>query len=528
MVKLHLQEEVSPPEKGISRPNPSRHGQQLEDSTVLDSTVLDSSVLDSSPPLALPLKEALAPSQDEHLSPASLFEGFRIQSQLGQGGFGSVYAAHDEGLDRPVAIKIFTRSTDRHAAARFRDEGKLLARLNHPNIIQVFRVGTSHSGHLYLAMERFGTGSLREHWPLGTCPTLQETCQIMTQLFSALEAAHGLGVVHRDIKEANLLYDEQNKIIKLCDFGIARALNRLEDQAQTTREGAIIGTEHYIAPERYQGVSHDPRSDLYSAGVLFYRLLTGRRPLEREAGENIPFEVRLYRLFHEPLPTFEGLPRSLARICSRLLEVNPDDRYQDAKSARHDLEDALKQPETASAPEQVPQMIVPSLQQLSPPSPSAHSTTIPLEPHPLLPEKPTSTPSWVKLRTPRRLFLTALISFGVVLGGWWMSKNIFSAMNASPHVIHLGEPHHPVSPSGLSAPDPSSPAAPATSSTPDPLRGSVTGQPRLRSAQGNPISPSLPQESQRTSRKSSPTKTRRSKQPKRPTSPFVYQDETQP
>ena len=117
-------------------------------------------------------------------------------------------------------------------------------------------------------MEHFGTGSLKDHWHKGERPSLTESCQIIAQILDALSAAHEIGVVHRDIKEANILYDHHKQVAKLCDFGIARAVERLEDQAQTTKEGCVVGTGHYIAPERYKGNNHDPRSDLYSVGVL--------------------------------------------------------------------------------------------------------------------------------------------------------------------------------------------------------------------------------------------------------------------
>ena len=265
-------------------------------------------------------------------------EGYLIEHKLGRGGFGAVYAGRDLGLDRPVAIKVFTRDDDQNAARRFRDEGRLLARLQHPHIIQVYRVGELEEGRSFLVMERFGDGSILEHWPLGETPDLHECIDIISQLLEALSAAHELGVVHRDIKEANLLYDSRYRHLKLCDFGIARSLEKIQGQAQTTHDGVVIGTAHYIAPERYRGHHHDPRSDLYSAGVLLFRLLTGRRPLERYPKERLMPEEMIYRLFSETIRGLEEIPIEISDICLKLLSVDPGGRYQSASEVLVELE----------------------------------------------------------------------------------------------------------------------------------------------------------------------------------------------
>ena len=444
-----------------------------------------------------------------------IFEGFLIEEQLGQGGYGSVYAAQDLGLDRPVAIKIFTRETDHHAAQRFRDEGRLLAKLDHPHIIQVFRVGTSQDGHLFLAMERFGTGSLHKHWPQGMCPHLHESCHIIRQLLSALDAAHHLNVVHRDIKEGNVLYDLQSRQVKLCDFGIARAVDRLENQAQTTREGAVIGTEHYIAPERYQGNSHDPRSDLYSVGVLFFRLLTGRRPLERFPGEQLPIEVRFYRLFHEALPVLEEIPRSLARICLRLIAVEPDDRYQTAAQAQRDLAEAMQEPETTSAPQSsLPQVfnegqvissssfnqeLVPPLLDLDPATQTSEEVSSLL---------PSSLKSSVNLHFIPLIALLIGIGLGVV---WWLTLEQTQQKSSSQAVeIQLG--HH-VQDTLVKPSKPSShPLQPTTIQKPH--VSPASSQPKLKSHSAKKTVKSVHRPTKRL-----PSKRRKSTTP---SSPFVF------
>ena len=276
--------------------------------------------------------------------------GYVIGTLLGSGGYGAVYEGHDSGLDREVAIKVLTRSLDQNTAQRFRDEGRLLARIQNPHIIQVFYVDQLQSGHPFLVMERFGSGSIAEHWSHGEIPPIHTSLLIISQLLYALEAAHIAGIIHRDIKEGNLLYDPQSEVIKLCDFGIARSQEKLPNQAKTTKEGVLIGTDHYIAPERFQGVNDDLRSDLYSVGVLFYRLLTGKRPFERTPHEPINPEVLFYRIFSEEVKGLDQIPPRIARVCLKLLKRNPDERFQSARAVINALEDARSLPATQSTP----------------------------------------------------------------------------------------------------------------------------------------------------------------------------------
>lgn len=273
---------------------------------------------------------------------------YQVQQALGKGGYGSVYAGTDLNLDRAIAIKLLSHELEGQAAQRFKDEGRLIAKLQHPHIIQVYAFNELDFSYPFLVMERFGTGSLKDHWQKSEKPSLEEACHIIIQVLDALSAAHQIGVVHRDIKEANILYDHHKQVVKLCDFGIARAVEPLENQAQTTKEGCVIGTGHYIAPERYKGQNHDPRSDLYSVGVLFHRLLTGRRPHESYYGEPLAPGVLMYRSSYESLDYIEAVPRAIERICLRLLEANINLRFQNAKQAKLDLQEALNSPETQS------------------------------------------------------------------------------------------------------------------------------------------------------------------------------------
>ena len=402
-----------------------------------------------------------------HFHPPQLPQGFVlpggyvIEGMLGSGGFGAVYAAHDPALARPVAVKLLTRELTGQAAERFRDEGRLLAKLRHPNIIQVYASGAlpDSDGRAYLVMERFGEGSLASHWPLGTRPPLELATHITQQLLSALSAAHEAGVIHRDVKEANVLYDSHNNEIKLCDFGIARSLTPLPEQADTTQEGVVVGTDHYIAPERLVGVHDDPRSDLYSAGVLMYRLLTGHRPFERSAEERPARPMILLRALQETPTLPDHIPLRWRRLCLALLARDPTHRPESASRALLMLSDAEGITNTESAPISLsfsPHRLTSDMNQSSPAPAHSHVKLIWLALGLMLPalvfavkellwSPPSPRPSKViKLNThtpPQTSSLNPLLN---------ISPNV--SPNISPNI----SPQTPPSPS-ISAPQPHSP-----------------------------------------------------------------------
>lgn len=288
--------------------------------------------------------------------------GYQIEHQLGAGGFGAVYAGRDTKLDRPVAIKVLTRTLEEQVMRRFRDEGRLLAKLQHPHIIQVYALGELDDQRAYLVMERFGSGSLSDHWTRGQIPPLSLALSIIRQVLEALRAAHDSGVIHRDIKEPNILFDPESGHIKLCDFGIARSSTPLMNQAETTEEGVIIGSLPYLAPERLQGSRGDERSDLYSVGVLMYRLLTGWRPFEEGPHERLSPHVQITKTLTEPPTLPDGLPPRWGRLCLWLLEKEPQRRPESAARALELLHDSLALPLTESASLQLPSELLPAQQ----------------------------------------------------------------------------------------------------------------------------------------------------------------------
>jgi serine/threonine-protein kinase len=254
---------------------------------------------------------------------------YDVVAELGRGGMGVVYRGEDRLIGREVAIKTLTEVTP-----ELRDRFYVEARsgvLNHPNIVTVYEFG-EHEGMPYIAMEFVSGDSLEKILRSGRKLTLLETLSIIEQLCSGLGYAHQSRVVHRDIKPANLIVQPDGKV-KIVDFGIAR----LADQStRLTKTDAVIGTFHYIAPERLKGEMSDGRSDIWSVGVMLYQMLSGELPFN---GEDVS---TLYKVINEPHPSIKGLvpdiPEELIAIVDRALAKNPDDRYGTAEEMAFDLQ----------------------------------------------------------------------------------------------------------------------------------------------------------------------------------------------
>ncbi|HYK35038.1 serine/threonine protein kinase [Alloacidobacterium sp.] len=261
---------------------------------------------------------------------------YDVVAELGRGGMGVVYRGEDRLIGREVAIKTLTEITP-----ELRDRFYVEARsgiLNHPNIVTVYEFG-EHEGMPYIAMEFVNGDSLEKILRSGRKLTLLETLSIIEQLCSGLGYAHQNRVVHRDIKPANLIVQPDGKV-KIVDFGIAR----LADQStRLTKTDAVIGTFHYIAPERLKGEMSDGRSDIWSVGVMLYQMLSGELPFN---GEDVS---TLYKVINEPHPSIRALvpdiPDDLVAIVDRSLAKSPDDRYGTAEEMAFDLQgisDGLK------------------------------------------------------------------------------------------------------------------------------------------------------------------------------------------
>jgi eukaryotic-like serine/threonine-protein kinase len=254
---------------------------------------------------------------------------YDVIGELGRGGMGVVYHAEDKLIGREVAIKTLTETTP-ELHSRFYIEARS-GILNHPNIVTVYELG-EHEGNPYIAMEFVAGKSLEKILRSNQRLSLLETLSIIEQLCSALGYAHQNGVQHRDIKPANVIVQPDGKI-KIVDFGIAR----LADQAtRLTKTDALIGTFHYIAPERLKGQISDGRSDIWSVGVMLYEMITGEVPFK---GQDVS---ALYKVIHEPytpLSNFvENLPEALGAVVDRALAKNPQDRYSTAEEMAFDLQ----------------------------------------------------------------------------------------------------------------------------------------------------------------------------------------------
>ncbi|MGB5552397.1 MAG: serine/threonine-protein kinase, partial [Thermoanaerobaculia bacterium] len=228
---------------------------------------------------------------------------YTVTAKLGEGGMGEVWLAHDERLERDVAIKVLPRefADDPERLARFEREAKTLAALDHPNIVHIYSVesatveGESGSGEQtvhFLTMQRVDGRQLSELIPDGGLP-LERIFQLGIPLAEALAAAHEKGIVHRDLKPANIMVTEEGRL-KVLDFGLAKLHQAAAAPEVTaaptevlTGEGKILGTMPYMSPEQLEGKDLDPRSDIFSVGILLYEMATGGRPFQGETSVSL-------------------------------------------------------------------------------------------------------------------------------------------------------------------------------------------------------------------------------------------------
>ena len=207
------------------------------------------------------------------LLPGSSLGRYQVMERIGRGGMASVYRARDPQLDRDVAVKVLPSfdNEDPTFVERFRREAQAVARLNHPNIIQVHDFGDD-KGFSYIVMKYVTGGTLLDR--IGSRLPMAQVLGLIAPVGEALAYAHRQGVVHRDIKPANVLLDEDGRP-KLSDFGLARML---EGSSGLTQANSVLGTPEYMAPEQALGRTADQRSDLYSLGIIIYQMLLGQTP----------------------------------------------------------------------------------------------------------------------------------------------------------------------------------------------------------------------------------------------------------
>jgi eukaryotic-like serine/threonine-protein kinase len=282
-----------------------------------------------------------------HLSPGEQVGPYEIVAPLGKGGMGEVYSARDARLRREVALKLLSAAdaNDDESLRRFLRETHVVASLNHPNIVAIHDTGT-HKGVPYAVTELLRGETLAERLRGGPIAE-KRASEIACQVADGLAAAHARGVVHRDIKPENIFLTNDGRA-KILDFGIARierprtgaslvgwGESPLKSMSGSTSGTVLVGTAGYISPEQIRGKRADPRSDVFSLGVVYFEMLTGRQTFMRETAVDTLGAV----LRDDPrkFPEVEKIPEKLRPYVFRCLEKDPADRYQSAADLTFDL-----------------------------------------------------------------------------------------------------------------------------------------------------------------------------------------------
>lgn len=266
------------------------------------------------------------------LVPGTLLGGYRIERLIGRGAMGAVYLAVDPRNDAPLALKTLALAQEfdepEHdvARARFLQEAAAASRLQHPDIVTLYGAGEDR-GIAYLAMEALAGADLSRYTRPSRLLPEPVVLRIAARVAEALAYAHRQGIVHRDVKPANVMVDLPTHQVKVTDFGIARCTD-----AARTRTGLIIGTPAYMAPEQLAGDAPDAASDLYALGVMLFQLLTGRLPYEGESMGRL-----LQAISQQPPPRLRalrpGLPAALDPLMDKLLAKTARERWRDGQQA---------------------------------------------------------------------------------------------------------------------------------------------------------------------------------------------------
>jgi serine/threonine protein kinase len=269
---------------------------------------------------------------------------YKIEQKLGEGGMGVVYLAQDTRLNRPVAIKFLphTIAGDQENRLRFQIEARAAAALNHPNITQIYAIEETDDSHgereMFIVMEYVDGQELKQIIK-SEIPNPKSAIDYATQIARGLQAAHQKGIVHRDIKSSNIMITTDG-LVKIMDFGLAK----MDAGMQVTREGTTMGTAAYISPEQLTGEEVDQRTDIWSCGVVFYEMVTGRLPFRGDYEQAIYYSI----LNEQPIPIKNinpDIPDDLIRIIEKMLAKDTGKRWQNMHEVTIALESLEKKPD---------------------------------------------------------------------------------------------------------------------------------------------------------------------------------------
>ena len=279
--------------------------------------------------------------------------GIRLDEKLGTGGMGAVYLGVQTSMSRRVAVKILSQhlSSNAEYISRFRREAVTAGKLEHPNIVSVFDIG-HEAGMYYIVMEYVEGQPLQRIIDAVGAVAPRDAARLVAGVLRGLHHAHGMGIVHRDVKPGNVIVTKENEP-KILDFGLAIAI---DPRDKLTGTGSVLGTPLYISPEQAQGRAAEPRSDIYSAGIMFYALLTGRVPF---SGHD-PLAVLNMHLHDTPVSPINlnpRIPQALNDIALKMLAKRPEDRHATAELAARDLQTFLDGKLVALPPRPAPRVV---------------------------------------------------------------------------------------------------------------------------------------------------------------------------
>jgi eukaryotic-like serine/threonine-protein kinase len=260
------------------------------------------------------------------------FGRYEVLDKLGEGAMGVVYRARDEALGRTVALKMLSADLDAEEELhqRFHREAEAIGRLSHPNIVTVYDLGEAE-GHLFMAMELLDGDDLRSLIERQIDVPVADRVNVLAQISEGLAYAHSRGVVHRDIKPANIVVTSSGRV-RILDFGLARVATR----ATITRQGVILGTPDYMSPEQAMGKTVDARSDVFSAGAVFYEFLTFQKPFKGRTLHAVLYQIISER--PEPILTLNPeIPARLAACVERMLRKDPEQRCASMEEVAREL-----------------------------------------------------------------------------------------------------------------------------------------------------------------------------------------------